>query len=107
MVLQNQRSQFHCHFSSLCPFYLGIAGLAVTYGLNFDMIQTSFIWILCNLENEIISVERILQYSSIPSEPPLIVEDNRPDHSWPSKGEIDIVSIQVLFSEHILITDKV
>ncbi|XP_074557731.1 ABC transporter C family member 3-like [Curcuma longa] len=75
----------------------GIAGLAVTYGLNFDMIQTSFIWILCNLENEIISVERILQYSSIPSEPPLIVEDNRPDHSWPSKGEIDIVNIQVRY----------
>ncbi|XP_042469774.1 ABC transporter C family member 3-like isoform X2 [Zingiber officinale] len=75
----------------------GIAGLAVTYGLKFDGIQTSFIWILCNLENKIISVERILQYSSIPSEPPLIVEDNRPDHSWPSKGEIDIVNIQVRY----------
>ncbi|RDX68620.1 ABC transporter C family member 3, partial [Mucuna pruriens] len=79
----------------------GIAGLAVTYGLNLNMIQTWVIWNLCNLENKIISVERILQYSCIPSEPPLVVEENRPDPSWPSHGEVVIQDLQVRYAPHL------
>ncbi|URE02964.1 ABC transporter transmembrane region [Musa troglodytarum] len=75
----------------------GIAGLAVTYGLSLNMIQTWFIWNLCSLENEIISVERILQYTNIPSEPPLVIDESRPDHIWPSKGEIDLLNLQVRY----------
>ena len=51
---------------------------------------------LCNLENKIISVERILQYTTIPSEPPLVLEEEmRPNPSWPAYGEIDIRNLQV------------
>ncbi|KAJ1392539.1 P-loop containing nucleoside triphosphate hydrolase [Sesbania bispinosa] len=79
----------------------GIAGLAVTYGLNLNTIQVSLIWSLCKLENKIISVERILQYTCIPSEPPLVVDENRPDPSWPSYGEIDIQDMQVRYAPHL------
>ncbi|KAK4851345.1 hypothetical protein QYF36_014332 [Acer negundo] len=75
-----------------------IAGLAVTYGLNLNMLQAWVIWNLCNLENQIISVERILQYTSIPSEPPLVIEENRPGPSWPSHGEVDIRDLQVRYA---------
>ena len=73
----------------------GIAGLAVTYGLNLNILQASVVWSLCKMENKIISVERILQYSCIPSEPPLVGEEKRPDPSWPSHGEVDIHDLQV------------
>ena len=56
------------------------------------MIQAWMIWNLCNLENKIISVERILQYTSIPC----VVDDNRPDPSWPSYGEVDIQDLKVV-----------
>ncbi|KAI9102284.1 hypothetical protein K1719_023486 [Acacia pycnantha] len=79
----------------------GIAGLAVTYGLNLNMLQAWTIWNLCNLENKIISVERILQYSSIPSEPPLVIEENRPNPSWPLHGQIDISDLQVRYAPHL------
>ncbi|XP_061375641.1 ABC transporter C family member 3 isoform X2 [Gastrolobium bilobum] len=79
----------------------GLAGLAVTYGLNLNMIQAWVIWNLCNLENKIISVERILQYTSIPSEPPLVVEETRPDPSWPSYGEVNIQDLQVRYAPHL------
>ncbi|KAJ4977501.1 hypothetical protein NE237_002607 [Protea cynaroides] len=79
----------------------GIAGLAVTYGLNLNMLQASVIWNLCTLENKIISVERMLQYTCIPSEPPLVIEVNRPDHDWPSHGEVDIVNLQVRYAPHM------
>ncbi|RRT57470.1 hypothetical protein B296_00028885 [Ensete ventricosum] len=75
----------------------GIAGLAVTYGLGLNMVQTWIIWNLCSLENRIISVERILQYTNIPSEPPLVIDEHRPDHIWPSKGEIDLLNLQVRY----------
>ena len=76
-------------------FIKGIAGLAVTYGLNLNMLQAWVIWNLCQMENKIISVERILQYSSLPSEPSLVIESNRPEPSWPSSGEVDIRDLQV------------
>ncbi|XP_010252732.1 PREDICTED: ABC transporter C family member 3-like isoform X2 [Nelumbo nucifera] len=79
----------------------GIAGLTVTYGLNLNMIQAWVIWNLCNLENKIISVERILQYMSIPSEPPLVIETNRPDRDWPSYGEVGICDLQVRYAPHL------
>ncbi|XP_061990937.1 ABC transporter C family member 3-like [Rosa rugosa] len=80
----------------------GIAGLAVTYGLNLNMLQAWVIWNLCNMENKIISVERILQYTtSIPSEPPLVIDSKRPDHSWPSQGKVDMHDLQVRYAPHM------
>ncbi|KAL9238615.1 hypothetical protein vseg_013011 [Gypsophila vaccaria] len=78
-----------------------IAGLAVTYGLNLNSLQSWVVWSLCNMENTIISVERTLQYTCLPSEPPLVIEENRPDSSWPSWGEIVIQNLQVRYAPHM------
>ncbi|XP_043693690.1 ABC transporter C family member 3-like isoform X1 [Telopea speciosissima] len=77
----------------------GVMGLAVTYGLNFSM--HGIIWDLNRLEAKIISVERILQYICIPSEPPLLVEENRPNREWPSQGKVDIVDLQLRYAPHL------
>ncbi|XP_077215226.1 ABC transporter C family member 3-like [Tasmannia lanceolata] len=79
----------------------GIAGIAVTYGLNLNMLQGWVIWALCNIENKIISVERIFQYTLIPSEPPLVIENKRPDSKWPSLGEVHIRDLQVRYAPHM------
>jgi hypothetical protein len=73
----------------------GIAGLAVTYGLNLNMLQTWVVWCMCNLENQIISVERILQYIGIPEEPPLSMSGDKLPHHWPSEGEIQLCNLHV------------
>ncbi|XP_043692552.1 ABC transporter C family member 3-like isoform X5 [Telopea speciosissima] len=77
----------------------GVAGLAVTYGLGFSMYGV--IWDLTMIENKIISIGRILQYTNIPSEPPLLIEENRPSHEWPSQGKVDIVDLQVRYAPHL------
>jgi ATP-binding cassette subfamily C (CFTR/MRP) protein 1 len=46
-----------------------------------------------------ISVERILQYSRIPSEAPLIVDYYRPPNSWPQDGMINIRCLEVCEKE--------
>ncbi|CAA7016303.1 unnamed protein product [Microthlaspi erraticum] len=77
------------------------AGLAVTYALNLNSLQSTLIWTLCDLENKMISVERMLQYTNIPSEPPLVIESTRPEKSWPCRGEITICNLQVRYGPHL------
>ncbi|XP_043687857.1 ABC transporter C family member 3-like, partial [Telopea speciosissima] len=77
----------------------GVLGLAVTYGLGFSL--HGVVWDLNQLETKIISVERILQYTYIPSELPLLGEENRPAHEWPSQGKIDIIDLQVQYAPHL------
>ncbi|KAH9299842.1 hypothetical protein KI387_031524, partial [Taxus chinensis] len=74
-----------------------VAGLAVTYGLNLTALQFTVIYNLCNVENKMISVERILQYCKIPSEAPLLIEDSRPNCDWPSNGTVDFDKLHVRY----------
>ncbi|GJN10218.1 hypothetical protein PR202_ga28295 [Eleusine coracana subsp. coracana] len=77
------------------------AGLAVTYGLSLNMLQGWAIAVLCSLENKMISVERILQYANIPSEPPLTLSESRPDCQWPIKGEIELRNLHVRYAPQL------
>ncbi|EOA32624.1 hypothetical protein CARUB_v10015919mg [Capsella rubella] len=77
------------------------AGLAVTYALNLNSLQATLIWTLCDLENKMISVERMLQYIHIPSEPSLVIESTRPEKSWPRHGEITICNLHVRYGPHL------
>ncbi|KAJ1685309.1 hypothetical protein LUZ63_016699 [Rhynchospora breviuscula] len=80
----------------------GFTGLAIIYGLNLNMLQSSIVWSFCTLETSIISVERILQYTSIPSEPPLSTKkDLLLDHSWPIEGEIALENLQVRYAPQL------
>ncbi|GER47317.1 ABC transporter C family member 3 [Striga asiatica] len=60
--------------------------------------STWVIWNLCNVENKMISVERILELSSIPSEGPLVIEDSRPGPEWPVNGRIEVKDLHVQYS---------
>ncbi|KAG8365953.1 hypothetical protein BUALT_Bualt17G0025600 [Buddleja alternifolia] len=74
-----------------------LAGLAATYGLNLNVLQAWVIWNLCNVENKMISVERILQFTGIPSEAPLVIDDCRPDNEWPHDGRIEVENLHVQY----------
>ncbi|KAK7245309.1 hypothetical protein RIF29_40148 [Crotalaria pallida] len=78
-----------------------MAGLAVTYGLNLNARLSRWILSFCKLENKIISIERIYQYSQIPSEAPAIIEDSRPPSSWPENGTIQIIDLKVRYKENL------
>ncbi|KAL4638735.1 hypothetical protein ACB092_03G167700 [Castanea dentata] len=75
-----------------------LAGLAAAYGLNLNVLQAWVIWNLCNVENKMISVERILQFTNIPSEAPLVIEDHRPKPEWPTDGRIELENLHVQYN---------
>ncbi|XP_071925966.1 putative ABC transporter C family member 15 [Coffea arabica] len=75
-----------------------LAGLAATYGLNLNVLQAWVIWNLCNVENKMIAVERILQFTNIPSEAPLVSESCPAHSEWPPHGRIEIENLHVQYS---------
>ncbi|CAO2835203.1 unnamed protein product [Amaranthus hypochondriacus] len=104
----NQLSNFVFAFSLVLLVSLpdgiisaSIAGLAVTYGINLNVQQASVIWNICNAENKMISVERVLQYTKLTSEAPLIIDDCRPPKNWPTTGTISFHNLQIRYAEHL------
>lgn len=81
--------------NNICLFNAGMAGLAVTYGLNLNARLSRWILSFCKLENKIISIERIYQYSQIPSEGPPVIEDSHPLSAWPESGTIELIDLKV------------
>eukprot|EP00253_Pinus_taeda_P005265 PITA_05265 len=53
-----------------------------------------------------ISAEKIMQYSRIPSESPVIIENYRPNSNWPSRGMIDLTDLQVCYGPHLSLVLK-
>ncbi|KAJ3698518.1 hypothetical protein LUZ61_002223 [Rhynchospora tenuis] len=83
-------------------FALWLSGLAVMYGLSLSMEQSYIIRSFCELEISMISVERISQYTSITSEPPLLTQkDVLLDDSWPVQGEIVLENLQVRYAPQL------
>lgn len=53
------------------------------------------------LENQMTSVERILEYADLPSEPPLETEQkNLPPNGWPTDGHIAFKSLSLRYVEN-------
>ncbi|KAK3676345.1 ATP-binding cassette glutathione S-conjugate transporter ycf1 [Recurvomyces mirabilis] len=66
----------------------GLVGLSMSYALQ---ITQSLNWIVrqtVEVETNIVSVERVLEYARLPSEAPEIISKHRPPVSWPSKGAV-------------------
>lgn len=66
----------------------GMVGLAMSYALQ---ITNSLNWIVrqtVEVETNIVSVERVLEYASLPSEAPEVIFKSRPTAGWPGQGAV-------------------
>ena len=66
----------------------GMVGLAMSYALQ---ITQSLNWIVrqtVEVETNIVSVERVLEYARLPSEAPEVISKHRPKISWPAHGAV-------------------
>ncbi|KAK2353044.1 ABC transporter C family member [Trifolium repens] len=75
----------------------GLVGLSLSYAFTLTGAQIFWTRWFSNLSNYIISVERIKQFIHIPAETPAIVDDYRPPSSWPSKGKIDLLGLEIRY----------
>ncbi|KAI1280794.1 Multidrug resistance-associated protein 1 [Halotydeus destructor] len=66
----------------------GTAGLSVSYALSVTQTLNWLIRMTSELETNIVSVERLLEYCATPTEAEWINEANRPNDDWPDRGEV-------------------
>ncbi|KAL8548641.1 hypothetical protein ACS0TY_007796 [Phlomoides rotata] len=72
-------------------------GLALSYGLSLNSVLYFAIYISCFMENKMVSVERIKQFSVIPSEAEWRKKDIVPPPSWPMIGNVELKNVQVRY----------
>ncbi|KAH8673993.1 metal resistance protein YCF1 [Xylariales sp. PMI_506] len=80
--------------SGLSP---GMVGLAMSYALQ---ITTSLNWIVrqtVEVETNIVSVERVLEYARLPSEAPEIIPNHRPPVAWPANGAVQFQNLSTRY----------
>ncbi|XP_022253201.1 multidrug resistance-associated protein 1-like [Limulus polyphemus] len=81
---------------SLSP---GAVGLSVSYALMVTVTLNWMVRMSSELEANIVSVERICEYSQTPNEAPWITEEHQPPKSWPSKGAMKINQLTARYRE--------
>ncbi|XP_075676248.1 multidrug resistance-associated protein 1-like isoform X2 [Dermatophagoides pteronyssinus] len=78
----------------------GLAGLAISYSLNITQVIGMFVRTLTDVETNIISVERILEYSEIEQEKNYQQKFPKPNiGQWPKKGEIKFQSYSTRYRQ--------
>lgn len=69
-------------------------GMSLSYGLSLNSLVFWAISISCMLENDMVAVERVNQFSALPSEASWKIKEHLPSN-WPTHGDIDIKDLKV------------
>ncbi|CAG8548825.1 3767_t:CDS:10, partial [Scutellospora calospora] len=67
----------------------GLVGLSLTYALSVTQALNWAVRQSCEIETNIVSVERVKEYIDLPSEAPAVIPNNRPAPAWPQNGLIE------------------
>jgi ATP-binding cassette subfamily C (CFTR/MRP) protein 1 len=83
--------------AGILPTSAGLAGLALTSALNLTGLMSWMVRQTTELEVNMNSVERLIEYDDEPTEAPSIIPSNRPLPNWPSRGEVLVESLMVRY----------
>ncbi|KAF8394582.1 hypothetical protein HHK36_020796 [Tetracentron sinense] len=72
-------------------------GLSLSYGLTLNGVLFYAIYMSCFIENRMVSVERIKQFTNIPLEAAWKIKDCLPSPNWPTHGNVDLKDLQVRY----------
>ena len=79
----------------------GMVGLLMSYSLQVTSSLTWIVRLSVQIETNIVSVERILEYCDLTPEAPAIIEENRVEENWPSKGAIQFKDYTTRYRENL------
>ncbi|XP_055346995.1 ATP-binding cassette sub-family C member 3-like [Paramacrobiotus metropolitanus] len=72
-------------------------GLSISYSLAINQVLNWFVRMTSDLESNVVSVERLKEYSEVDSEAEWIIPSNRPDKDWPTAGQVQFVDYKTRY----------
>ncbi|XP_048505790.1 probable multidrug resistance-associated protein lethal(2)03659 [Athalia rosae] len=76
----------------------GTVGLVITQCMGLTQLLQWGMRMLTEMENQMTSVERVVEYSNLESEPPLeSTPENKPPREWPSLGKIEFRDLSLRY----------
>ncbi|CAD5119335.1 DgyrCDS7955 [Dimorphilus gyrociliatus] len=79
----------------------GLVGLSITYALNITQVLNWLVRMSSELETNIVAVERIKEYSDLPSEASWESNNLKNRKDWPENGEIDINNFSLRYDKSL------
>lgn len=79
----------------------GLVGLAMSYALQITQCLNWVVRQTVEVETNIVSVERVLEYAALPSESAEIIQGRRPNLSWPSKGGVSFNNYSTRYRDNL------
>ncbi|KAJ2863548.1 hypothetical protein GGH94_003542, partial [Coemansia aciculifera] len=77
----------------------GLVGLSVSYAMQSTQQINWMLRMECDLENSMCDYVRIQEYEQLTPEAPEVIEDNRPERSWPEQGVVEFKNYSARYRE--------
>ena len=77
----------------------GMVGLAMSYALQITQSLNWIVRLTVDVETNIVSVERVLEYANLPSEASDVIFKNRPSIGWPANGAVNFKNYSTRYRE--------
>ncbi|KAK1279384.1 ABC transporter C family member 4 [Acorus gramineus] len=74
-----------------------LVGLSLSYGLSLNSTLFYATFVSCLVENRMISVERLKQFTNIPSEAAWEIQETKPSSDWPTHGDVNLYDLKVRY----------
>ncbi|XP_078381052.1 multidrug resistance-associated protein 1-like [Oculina patagonica] len=79
----------------------GLVGLSVTYALQITQKLNWMIRMSSQLETNLVSVERVKEYSITKTEAARVIPDSRPSSDWPQQGVVLFENFQLRYRDEL------
>jgi ATP-binding cassette subfamily C (CFTR/MRP) protein 1 len=80
-------------------FFLTFLGLSIVYALQLTNMLNGMVRNYSLVETNLISVERVIKYSELPTEAPPTISSKKPAENWPQSGAVEFKNVQLRYRE--------
>ena len=77
----------------------GLVGLGLSYALNITMAMHMLVRMTSEIETNMVSAERIIEYQETPQEAPYVLPENNTPENWPEYGVVKFDHYQTRYRE--------
>ncbi|KAI5957026.1 BPT1, partial [Candida margitis] len=83
------------------PILPSVLGFVMTYSLTITYILNSVVRYWADMQSGGVAIERIIEYCDLPSEAPMIIEEKRPEKTWPAHGVVNFKKYSTAYRAHL------